>query len=114
MEFDVRFSKKERWGFANYFAEDAEYSYHFAHEVSGGVKRVLLASVLTGKSYPCPVPDSSLRLPPVLAKDHVVNGMVFKEIRYDSVRALSRGSNIYMTYDNQKSYPCYLITYQQT
>ena len=67
--FDMRFSKQGRWGFANYFAEDAEYSHQFAHETSGGMKQILLASVLTGNSYPCFIPDSRLRLPPISARD---------------------------------------------
>ena len=77
--FDMRFSKQGRWGFANFFAEDAEYSHQFALETSGGMKQILLARVLTGNSYPGFIPDNSLTLPPIFAKDYVINGLDLKK-----------------------------------
>ena len=66
--FDVTFSKKGRWGHAIYFSEKASFANKYAHITATGVRQLLLANVLTGFSYSS-VPDDTLRLPSVRAKD---------------------------------------------
>lgn len=49
--------------------------------------------------------DNTLRIPPVkeLQSASLVN------VRHDSISGLLRNSRIYMTYDNDKAYPAYII-----
>ena len=102
--FDMRFSAQGMWGQANYFAFNASYSNNYAYS-SGGQRKIFLAMVLTGDSYQCE-PDSSLRKPP---KNPKKTGLA--NMRYDTVTGTTRGSQVYMTYDNNSAYPAYLITY---
>ena len=104
--FDMRFSAQGMWGQANYFAVNASYSDSYAHKSNLGYKEIFLAKVLTGDSFSCRS-DRSLRMPPL--KDS--SGVQLGQVRYDTVTGVTGGSQIYMTYDNQKAYPAYLITY---
>ena len=103
--FDMRFCRRGMWGEGNYFAVDANYSHSYAH-ASGGMRQMFLARVLTGESYRCE-PNSSLKMPP--EKPSARN---FAGERYDSVTGTTRGSQVFIIYDNLKAYPLYLITYQ--
>ena len=105
--FDMRFGSAGMWGVGNYFAVDAHYSHSYAHvHVIGGMRQMFLTRVITGESYCCE-PDSSLKMPP--AKPSARN---FAGERYDSVTGTTRGSRVFIIYDNLKAYPLYLITYQ--
>ena len=105
--FDMRFSAQGMWGRANYFAVNASYSNSYAH-TNGMHKEMFLAKVLTGDSHECSS-DSSLRMPP---KRYPARSQLVSQTRYDTVNGTTGGSRVYMTYDNQKAYPAYLITYQ--
>ena len=109
--FDVRFSSKGRWGHAIYFSENASYGDKYAHITPSGDKQLIMANVLTGCSYSS-IPDSTLKLAPVITKDFEANGLFFSELLYDSVNALSKGSQPYMIYDNSKSIPCYHLLHK--
>ena len=122
--FDMRMSNKGYWGQANYFAVNSSYSDQYAF-VSGGTREMILVKVLTGDTCECPS-DSSLRLPPPkpmkqeLQKTTTVGDMrprlkslKFQVQRYDTVTGTTGGSRVYMTYDNEKSYPAYLIQYNK-
>ena len=100
--FDMRFSRDGLWGQGSYFAENASYSDSYAFDCPNSEKQMFLARVLTGDSADIP-PDSNLRMPPVKQS----NG----GRRYDSVTGITVQSRIYVTYNNDKSYPLYLITY---
>ena len=104
--FDMRFSAKGLWGEANYFAENASYSDHYAFKTYNGDKQILLARVITGDSITCGQ-DQELRMPP--KKPSMDSDL---DLRYDTVKGFTGGSTVYMTYSNEKSYPAYLIQYR--
>ena len=111
--FDMRLSSDGMWGQANYFAVNASYSDDYAF-VKNGVSEIFLVNVLTGNS--CKMESNrSLRLPPEIPRP--VKGdsgtSTFERRRYDSVNGVTNGSQVYMTYDNRKSYPAYLIYYRK-
>ena len=105
--FDMRFSRDGMWGKGNYFAENAVYSHNFCHTEKGQHK-MLVAKVLTGACYNCQIPQK-YSVPPLRQTTGQEEGEVQK--RYDSIRGFSRGSVIYITYDNDHAYPAYLLTY---
>ena len=108
--FDMRFSSPGMWGLANYFAVNASYSDNYAYRGSGSVtKEMFMVKVLTGDSYQCPS-NPNLRMPP--EKPGAVGGnLQFSRVRYDTVTGTTKGSQVFMTYDNDKAYPAYLIQY---
>ena len=107
--FDSRYSSTGMWGLANYFAVNANYSHDYAYTRSDGTKEMFMAKVLTGESYEC-ASDHKLRLPP--EKPGNASGTLkFAKVRYDTVTGTTRGSQVFMTYDNDKAYPAYLIHY---
>ena len=107
--FDMRFSDKGLWGRGNYFAVNASYSDVYSHRCqgAGGYRQMLVANVLTGYSYVCHS-DRTLEKPPFRA-----GGDTDVKRRYDCVASadVSGGSKIYITYENDRAYPAYLITY---
>lgn len=110
--FDMRFSSKGMWGQANYFAVNASYSNAYAYRTPSGCKEILLAKVLTGDSYACQ-PDSTIRMPPEKSAT-TSNKIQLKQVRYDTVNGETNGSQVFMTYSNDKAYPAYLISYSTT
>jgi hypothetical protein len=42
----------------------------------------------------------------------LVNELTDKHLRYDSVKGITGGSDVYMVYNNKKAYPEYLISYK--
>lgn len=105
--FDMRYGKEGMWGVANYFAVKASYSDDYAHTSSNGQKEIFLVNVLTGDSYPSS-PDGTLRMPPI--KTIKGQGDNVKR-KYDTVKGHACHSDVFMTYDNEKAYPAYLIAY---
>ena len=105
--FDMRYSNTGLWGRGNYFAVNASYSDGYSHRCQGpgGYQQMLVAYVLTGYSYFCH-PDSTLQKPQFRP-----GGDTGVKHRYDSVSGVSDGSKIYITYENDRAYPAYLITY---
>jgi sacsin len=104
--FDMRFSHNGMWGHGNYFAVNASYSNSYSFD-NGGYRQMLVANVLTGYSYFCP-PNGSLRKPPF--RPQTSQGVQY---RYDSVSGNTGGSVVYITYENDKAYPGYIITYRR-
>ena len=102
--FDMRFSNNGMWGRGNYFAVNASYSNDYAHHANGS-RQMMMANVLTGYQYKCQ-PDSTLRIPPV--RD--AGGAMTR--RYDCVTGNTGGSDIFITYENDRAYPAYLIMYR--
>ena len=109
--FDMRYSSTGMWGQANYFAEKASYSDRYAHRTIDGFHEMFYAKVLTGDSNSCS-PDPSLRKPPFKATSSTEGGLQFAQVQYDTVTGYTKGSQVYMTYDNEKAYPAYLIKYR--
>ena len=132
---DFRFSKqtgKLLWGTGAYFAVKAAYSDNFAHHLRGSRKQMLLVLVLTGKSCSYGTrQDSTLTKPPPLPKGSSSQGrMLFDTVSgetklpplsrssssqghmlYDTVNGETNGSQVYVVYDHDKSYPAFIITY---
>ena len=105
---DFRFSREGLWGTGSYFAVNASYSDAYAYSTPGGIneKQMFICNVLTGDSYNAGTnTDSSLRQPPLKS------GHNNDEVRYDSVKGYTNGSNVYVVYDHEKVYPAYLVTY---
>ena len=108
--FDMRYSREGLWGQGNYFAENADYASSFAFTAGRRYKcnnesidifQLFLVKVLVGHS--CKIhQDNTLRMPPFKPD---------RKFRYDTVTGFLYGSNIYITYSNDKAYPFYLISY---
>ena len=108
--FDMRYSAQGMWGRANYFAVNASYSDDYAYRKSDGSRQMFLVKVLTGDSYSS-APNGNLRMPP--EKQSGAGGALqFATPRYDTVTGNTRGSQVFMAYDNDKAYPAYLIQYK--
>ena len=95
--FDMRFGNAGMWGIGNY-----------AHHSPDGTHQMFLAKVLTGRSIKLPS-DKSLRMPPTVPETTVEGNP-----RYDTVNGETKGSQVYITYSNDKAYPFYLISYNNT
>lgn len=68
---------------------------------------MFMATVLVGDYYQAGTKtDSSLKVPPFKLTQ---NGA--EQVRYDSVQGFTGGSTVYITYENGRAYPSYLITY---
>ena len=108
--FDMRYSAQGMWGNANYFAVNASYSTGYAYRTPDGNKEMFLVRVLTGDSCDCPS-NSSLRMPPQKQSSATTGAVQLGQMKYDTVTGMTGGSRVYMTYDNDKAYPAYLIRY---
>ena len=109
--FDMRFCTRGMWGQANYFAVNASYSDTYSYSAPTGDQQMFLVHVLTGDSHTCSS-DGSLRMPPKKNSYATAAGENL-DVRYDTVTGNTNGSDVYMTYDNLKAYPAYLITYRR-
>ena len=108
--FDIKFSRQGLWGKGNYFAVNASYSHSYAYSVHDtGMKKLLVAFVLTGLSYHSNQ-DRSLTMPPYRSEQDDLSGRIKR--RYHSVNGVTGGTTVYITYDNNLAYPAYVITYQ--
>lgn len=113
--FDMRYSRKGMWGHANYFAVNASYSHSYAYPSNRSLyflssissvsptRQMFLAKVLVG-DFVQRASDNSLIMPPLKS------GPTKKQ--YDSIKGYTNGSDVFMTYDNEKAYPAYLIFYK--
>ncbi len=109
--FDMRYSNQGMWGTANYFAVNASYSNSYSFKSSDGCREMFLVRVLTGDSYRCDS-NSRLRKPPEKPRGSNSGKVDFSKVDYDCVTGETGGSQVYMTYDNDKAYPAYLIKYE--
>ena len=50
-------------------------------------------------------------MPPAKTSGAQGGDVQFNQMKYDTVTGHTGGSQVYMTYDNDKAYPAYLITY---
>ncbi len=107
--FDMRFSAQGMWGMANYFAVNASYSNNYCFRSATG-RQMFLVKVLTGDTHECPS-NSSLRMPPLKTAGAGSGEVQLVQARYDTLSGFTNGSKVFMTYDNDKAYPAYLITY---
>jgi len=95
--FSSQFAKDYRmWGRAIYFAQLANYSHNYAEILSKNERCLFFASVLTGKHIEM-ASNSNLRVPP--------DG-------YDSVKGKTLDTDVYMVYQNDKTYPMFYVKYQ--
>jgi len=99
--FDFRFSKgRGLWGRGMYFSSDLEYVKTFAYRSTSakkGERQLLIAYVCLGRSA-------------LLDKD---KNLVKPPAGYDSVTGQVGGSPIFVTYDLDRAYPAYLLTFTE-
>jgi hypothetical protein len=100
--FNINYSNEGMWGKANYFAYDSKYSDLYATVLPDGLRQMLMAKVIIGKTIEMQ-PTKTLRTPPIIEGS--------KEVPYDSVKGNTKGTDVIMVYSNKKAYPEYLITY---
>ena len=104
--FDMRYSQNGLWGQGNYFAANASYSDVYSHQVPCfDLHQMLVAYVLTGFTYHSS-PQKFCQPPFRPAKYEGI------KYRYDSVSGVAAGSKVIITYENDRAYPAYLITYK--
>ena len=99
--FDMRFSSNSNlWGRAIYFAEKSIYShssYSFIVNSKTNERQMFLADVILGRhTEQKKIAEKDLTCP---------------SVGYDSVYAVTGGSDVYMLYENNRAYPKYLIKY---
>ena len=87
------------------FAANASYCDRYSYADRSG-KQMFPARVLTGDSRGDLSSNKSLRMPPekTSSSGHTV--------RYDNVTSITGGSRVYITYNNDKAFPFYLITHR--
>ena len=111
--FDMRFSNKGLWGKALYFAQDCKYSHDYKHKTSTGQFQMFLADVFIGDCKKMAF-DRDLTHPPLRPPnhpDHDFGPDAPENLRYNSVKGHTGGSDVFMVYSNGQAYPKYLITY---
>ncbi len=89
------------WGRAIYFAVNSSYSNNGYSYNAGTFRQMFMASVLIGKFEPRQS-DPTIREPGVIPGTN---------LKYDSVKGNTGGSDVFMVYSNKKAYPSYLISY---
>ena len=108
--FDMRYSNDGLWGKANYFAADASYSDRYCYQSPGLGRQMFLVKLLTGESYNSPQ-NNKLKKPPEISTGVQGSQVQLYKPSYDTVTGVTQGVQVFMTYDNEKAYPAYLITY---
>jgi len=88
------------WGRGLYFALDSIYTHNYTFKTKDNTRKVFLAEVIVGDGVHCEE-DSTLREPPMKE-----NGK-----RYDSVIGQRHDTWIWITYDDARAYPTYLVEY---
>ncbi len=104
--FDMKFSNQGMWGLGLYFAESASYSYDYASANADGSRSFFYARVALGENIDMPS-STAYRMPPEKPNQ---NQDRFAIERFDSIKGKTRGSDIYIIYENGRAYPQYLIT----
>mmetsp|Transcript_18062 Transcript_18062/g.25797 ORF Transcript_18062/g.25797 Transcript_18062/m.25797 type:complete len:344 (+) Transcript_18062:43-1074(+) len=99
--FKMQHSRQGMWGRGIYFAEDAGYSNRYAHMNNDGSRSMILAELLSGE-------ESELCPNPSLIDTPMKPG---GEMKYDTVTGTTKGSKVYVVYENGRAYPKYLVTY---
>ena len=105
---DFRLSRRDTqllWGSGAYFAVNASYSDRYSHEnCQLCCKQLIIVKVLTGHSIHYSNPHPHLTHPPPR--------FFGSNLLYDSVHGYNSGSEIYVVYDHDQTYPAYIISYQ--
>lgn len=99
-DFDMRFSNSGAYGRGTYFADNSQYSSAYSYQSGNNEYQMFLALVLAGDSVT--LNQGQYNLPP--------NKPGSITDRYDSINNGEGGH--YILYDNNKSYPGFLITYK--
>ena len=90
------------WGKGIYFAQNASYSCganRYSYPVSANTYEVFFANVIIGNALEMKS-NKNLYEPPTE-----------NNIRYDSVKGNTQGSDVYIVYKNVKTYPGLLVKY---
>jgi len=101
---DIRFAAAGMYGTGSYFANNSHYSTGYAFNAGNGLMQMFVCTVLVG-DFVCLPANNQLRIPPLKDVNDPTKG------RYDSV--CNQGAGHWITYDNSKAYPGYLISYRQ-
>ena len=103
--FNIAYSNAGMWGNGIYFAVNANYScpgYSYRVPNLQNTYEVFCANVAMGEVIDLGVnSNSSIKTPP-----NRPDGLP-----YDSIKAHTAGSDIYIVYKNVKTYPAYLVRY---
>lgn len=91
-------------GQATFFARDASYADTYSFKTPDGSKQIFLAKVLASNTYKC---DSNL------GASTAASNTQSSQLDFEAfIGGASPGSlQVFMTYDNNKAYPAYLINY---
>ncbi|CDW80444.1 UNKNOWN [Stylonychia lemnae] len=100
--FDNRFSGNDNYGFGSYFSQNSQISHQYAYTKGDKEYQIFVALVIVGETLKCSQKMKDLRLPPLKPNSNID--------RYDSIYDNTLSN--YIVYDNNKSYPGYLITYR--
>ena len=98
--FDVGFARHGVYGCGSYFAKNASYSHDYTREDCQGNRHMYLSRVLVG----IPTGGTSSTTVPPFRPDG-------SGLRFDSVVNNVNSPTIYVVFENDRSYPAYLITY---
>jgi hypothetical protein len=100
--FVRNFSSAGMWGIGTYFAVNAAYSNSGYAFLKDGKRQLFLAEVITGAVHVQHNSDCNIRVAPM-------NEETGK--RFDSIEGFTNGSIIYITYEDFRAYPKYILTY---
>ena len=89
------------WGKGSYFAKNSSYSVSYAHRLSNGLYQLFCCIVLVGDYVELPS-NNALTRPPTKPGSASL---------YNSVKGFTGGSEVFITYEPNMSYPSFLITY---
>eukprot|EP00826_Nyctotherus_ovalis_P051014 TRINITY_DN6335_c0_g1_i1.p1 TRINITY_DN6335_c0_g1~~TRINITY_DN6335_c0_g1_i1.p1 ORF type:complete len:174 (+),score=16.21 TRINITY_DN6335_c0_g1_i1:216-737(+) len=104
--FDPKYARVGSWDTGTYFAVNAAYSANYVH-VKGNVSQMFLADVIVGNYYDFGrTSNPQLIYPPEVKQGEAQ--------RFDSVKAHTGGSDIYIIYNEGMAYPTYLISYSNS
>lgn len=111
--FMMQYSREGMWGRGVYFAQNANYSSAYAYKSTESVgffgtqtetrKSMILARLVSGEEIHIS-PDNSLKACPEKSQG---------KGRYDTVTGRTKGSKVYVVYENGRAYPQYLVTYTE-
>ena len=111
---DFRYSSSSNmWGAGAYFAAKASYSHAYSYQHTeksflglfpSNYRKMFLASVLVGDEVELKSTSNTRKFREAPKKPDGFTS-------YDSVKGFTNGSTVYVVYDQWRSYPSYLITY---
>ena len=94
------------WGQGTYYARSSSYSVNkYGHKLSDGTKQIMCMLVIVGDTVDFPASDAAK----VLIRPPFKQGT---NKLFHSVKGQEGGSDIYVTYEPNMSYPAYLVTFR--